>query len=177
MSHAPAIPRLPLPDSARLAGLPAGAAGTRETLRLMAFLAKRYSTNLRIITLARQIVAAAGVAPKDYAGEAGAIQAWVQEHVAYRRDVAGVETVQTPLVTLALASGDCDDQSCLVSCLVLALGNLHVRYEVVGASREALSHVFCSVLLGRQWVALETTEPWEFGQRPPNLRTLMVQHV
>jgi transglutaminase-like putative cysteine protease len=169
-----ALPAFAAPDTARLAGLPGGAAGTRETLRLMAVIAKRYSRIPCIIILARQITA--GVPNKDFAGEAAAVQQWVQQNIRYTRDVAGLETITLPTYTLQMRCGDCDDHSVLVAALLTSIGH-RCRVLAVGPSRDNLQHVFTETWIGQHWVAIETTEPWGLGDRPPPQGACMVEHL
>lgn len=154
----------PQPIAATLAALPAGAAGTRATLAVMARLARKDAQTAPIRNLAIEIVGQ--VAPKDYAAEAAAVQAWVKRCIRYVRDVAGVETLTPPVYTIGLKSGDCDDQAMLVAALLTSIG-ARTRFVAIGPIASMFRHVYTEVFIpGRGWLPIETTEPWAFGRGP-----------
>jgi transglutaminase-like putative cysteine protease len=141
--------------------IPNGTAGTKETLKQMARFVRAGKTHPHIFTLARRLIA--NVPQKDWAGEARAIHKFVRDKIRYVKDVAGVETVQTPEKTLEFRSGDCDDKSILVASLLQSIGH-PVRFVVVGPEPNKFTHVYVETKIGRRWVAVECTEPWELGE-------------
>ena len=161
--------------SAYLAAIPDGPDGIAATLRLMAQIVREWRTHPEVITLARQIVA--HVPGKDYYGEASALFDYVQGSVRYVRDVDGVETIQTPLVTLSQAAGDCDDQAVLLATLLSAIG--HPARFVAGAfnGNPDFEHVWTETRIGNSWYAADPTEPVTFGWRPPRLTNRMIQWI
>ncbi|HYC63299.1 MAG TPA: transglutaminase-like domain-containing protein [Reyranellaceae bacterium] len=176
LTLARSVPSLPLPDSAQLGAVPPGSAGTLAVLRMMAGIARQSAKLPLIRSLAIQITN--GLPNKSYTAEVQAVQQWVRRNVRYVRDVEGVETLTLPQYTIAQRAGDCDDHSMLVAALLLAIGH-RCRYVAVGRTLETLQHVFTETLVGRDWVAVETTEPWPLG-RVPNPRAYparMVQSV
>lgn len=138
-----------------LYGIPDGAAGTRATLRLMARLVREYRTNLAIRNRANDLVM---MCPnQDYRGEAEALFLFVRDRIRYLQDVNGVETLQTPDVTLFNQSGDCDDKSTLLATMLESIGHC-ARFIAVGFNTSnSFEHVYVETLIGRDWVALETT--------------------
>lgn len=62
----------------------------------------------------------AGCPPKRKARHALAIARWVQRSILYVNE--GQETFQTPLATLRLGFGDCDDMTILICALCEAIG-------------------------------------------------------
>ena len=154
-------PALPLPDRATLAELPGGAEGTRRTLERMRELVLAARIDPVIFNLSRQIVAA--VPGKGYVAEATAIQNWVRRNIRYVRDVHGVETLTPPTWLLGLGQGDCDDQSMLVSALLESIGH-PTQFVAVGHDPQEFSHVFVETFVNGRWHAVETTEPWRFGE-------------
>jgi transglutaminase-like putative cysteine protease len=115
--------------------------------------------------------------PKDYAAEVGALHRFVRDEIRYVRDIAGVETVQTPERTLANAQGDCDDKSTLLAALLQAIGH-PARFEAVGFSPGQWSHVLVSALVGGRWLPLETTVPGAGpGWYPPRVVERLVMGV
>jgi hypothetical protein len=113
-----------------------------------------------------------GVASRDQQGEIAAVLQWVKSNIAFRGEWA--ETVQTPLVTLQLRAGDCDDQSTLMAALLGSLG-YKTRFKTVAADPRApyaFSHVYIEIFQRKtgQWVALDSTVPQSFpGWQPPNI--------
>lgn len=157
-------------NSNYLMGLPPGAAGTRATLRLMARIAREYRTHEPIRRLAVNIVRYVPI--KNYRAEALAVFSFVRARIRYTRDIAGVETVQTPDKTLEIGAGDCDDQAVLVASLMGAIGAT-MRFTAIGYLPGVYQHVYAEVLHEGRWVPMETTEPWEMGTKPPDPVTEM----
>lgn len=101
------------------------------------------------------------VASRDSAGEINAIQQWVQKNIRFRGEFK--ETIQSPLATLKLEAGDCDDQAQLVAALLKSIGH-KTRFRTIAVDRTApdqFSHVYTEVLdrTTGQWVPVETTIP------------------
>lgn len=151
------------------------AAGTLETLQLMRRIVDRYKvrTDLREIALA----VVSDLPNRDFIGEASAVYRYVRDHIRYTRDVVGVETIQTPDVTLELAAGDCDDHSTLVATLLESIGH-PTRFVAVGwRGPDTYSHVYAEALVrGCGWVGLDTTAPRSPGWKPtPPTARLVVE--
>jgi hypothetical protein len=112
------------------------------------------------------------IASRDQQGEIAALLQWVKNNIAFRGEYK--ETVQTPLVTLQLLAGDCDDHCTLLAALLLSIG-YKVRFNTVAADPSApwaFSHVFTEVFQRKtgQWIALDATVPGSFpGWRPPRV--------
>lgn len=164
--------------SATLLSLPDGDAGTRATLRAMASLVRQYRKHLAVRQLALEIVESVP-GHKDFAGEAAALCRWVQLNIRYVRDINGVETLQTPLKTLDIGQGDCDDQSTLLASLLQAVGFdtqfLAIKTSPVGP----YVHVICRARWPGSggWIPLETTEPWAPGHFPVRVAGAMIETV
>jgi hypothetical protein len=149
---------------ARLSALPPGLAGTDKTLREIARLIADDLKNQRLRVYGSNILRA--LPNKDYLAEAKAIYRYVASHIRFQRDPIGIETVQSPLFTLRLGVGDCDDQAALVAALALAVG-LPARLRAVGYSPDNLSHIWAEIFAGDRWYPADTTEPGRgFGWRP-----------
>jgi transglutaminase-like putative cysteine protease len=102
---------------------------------------------------------------KDWACEVASIQEWVKKNIKYRKDVDGVETLQTPDNTLSYGSGDCDDQSILTASLLLSIGH-PCRFMAVAFHPNQFAHVFAETKIGPHWLSVETTEPVDIGWQP-----------
>lgn len=157
-----------------LQAIPDGADGTRYTLNLMADIARKYKTDMSVFTKTRELIA--GLQQKDWPGEARKIQRFVRDHIRYVKDVRGVETVQTPDITLKIKAGDCDDKSTLVATMLESIGH-PVRFVAIGFRPDDYVHVFPETLIGKKWVSLETTEPVDIGWKPDNVVARMIVNV
>lgn len=152
-------------------------ANTAATLSRMAKIAKAWKREPLVISTARNIIA--NIPGKQFKREAEALQNWVRSNVRYTKDVAGVETLQTPEVTLKVRQGDCDDHSILLAALLSAVGHPS-RFRAVKIKGNGIfCHVFTETKIGNQWFAVETTEPWPLGFLPDpiNLRESIIRYV
>lgn len=157
-----------------LMGIPAGAEGTRATLRIMRDLVREWKVHPRLRTIAKNIVQKCP--PKNIRCEVTRLHRYVQNTIRYVRDVQGVETVQAPDVTLRDKSGDCDDQAVLIGALLCSIGH-PVRFIAVGFRPGQFAHVYAETPIGADWVAVETTEKgWPIGRKPRGV-IHMVQKV
>jgi transglutaminase-like putative cysteine protease len=118
-----------------------------------------------------------GVRQKDWVGEVNSLFRWVRDHIRYVRDINGVETLQTPVVTMEVAAGDCDDKSTLLATLLESIGH-PTRFVAAGYQAPGrYSHVYVETKLGSRWVPLDATlidRPMGSIPRPPVAR--MVVH-
>lgn len=166
-------PDLP-PPTATLAALPDGKEGTRATLKIMARLVAEGRRALPVRLAAQQLVQP--LRQRDYAAEVRQLHAFVRDRIRYVRDIRGVETLQDAERTLTLKSGDCDDKAVLLASLLESIGH-RTRFHAVGFAPNSYSHVYAETYLGREWVALETTEPWATGRAPAGAVSHMIVHV
>lgn len=140
----------------------------------MAKMVQAAKTRLPIRNLALRIVST--LPNKAYAKEARLIQKWVRENIRYVRDVNGIETIQTPEATLEIGQGDCDDQAILVAALLESIGH-PTRFRAIAAGTNSFNHVFTETKVGSKWLSVETTEDWDMGYLPHNIRRTMVEHI
>ncbi len=157
------------PPKAKLVTIRRGAAGTRDTLRLMVQLtqAGKHSVNVRLA--AQQITQP--VAQRDTAGEVRALHRFVRDRIRFVRDVNGTETLQEPERTLQFKAGDCDDKAMLLAAMLESIG-YKTRFHAIGFQPGVFSHVYTEVRLGKAWVPLETTQDW-----PPGRTVDAVSHM
>lgn len=107
--------------------------------------------------------------PKNWKCEAATLHAFVRDNVRYQQDIADVETLRTPELTLEMGAGDCDDMCILLASLLQAVGH-PVRFVAVSfAPDQEYSHVFLETKIGNDWWPAECTEPWPFGSAPPGV--------
>lgn len=147
-----------------LFGIPSGAAGVRATLMLMRELARRYRADPAIRERAASLVQ--HLPQKSWLAEVKALHAFVRDGIRYLKDTNGVEVVQTPVVTLAVEHGDCDDKATLLATFLEAIGH-PARYVAVGFEPGRYSHVYVETKVGPKWIPLETTaDGYEPGMAP-----------
>ena len=154
--------------------IPSGKAGTVVTLKLMRGLVRRYKTAASIRTLSQ--ILTRNLPDKNYTREADVIFKFVRDKVRYVRDVNGVETIQTPIQTIKLGSGDCDDKSLLVATMLESIGH-PTRFIAVGLNGGGFSHVFAETKIGNnndRWVSLETTQVVPMGMKPKNITSHLI---
>ncbi|HZR27893.1 MAG TPA: transglutaminase-like domain-containing protein [Terriglobales bacterium] len=149
-----------------------GDSGIKRTIEYMEalVLGNEGAANLEVRRTAIDITR--NVASRNYIGEIDAIQQWVLQNIKFRGEYK--ETIQTPLVTLKLRAGDCDDHAQLVAALLMSIGH-KTRFKTVAADRQApndFSHVFTEVQNPRtqEWIPIETTVAGvRAGWAPPNI--------
>ena len=112
---------------------------------------------------------------KNYRGEVATLHNWVKEEIRYIKDIRDVETIQTPVQTLRLRQGDCDDKSSLVASLLESIGH-RTRFVAVGFTPDSLSHVFVQTKIGKSWISVECTENWPLGAMPSGIKNVMLQN-
>lgn len=151
------------PMSATLQAIPDGKAGTVATLKIMREITKAGKTSLPVRNLAIGLIS--HLQQKDYFNEIKTLHRFVRDQIRYVKDVRGVETVQTPDVTLAIRAGDCDDKSVLLAALLESIGH-PTRFVAIGFKPDDFVHVYVETRIGTSWVPVETTEPVEVGWSP-----------
>lgn len=182
--------RMPGPDRVQRLAIPGGLGGVRRTLRLMVDVSSTFKTDLHVRTLAVCLVGGRIVTlangsqvryplcrPKDYRAELRCLHAFVRDHVRYVRDVEGVETLQTPIQTLNVLAGDCDDKAMLFCALAGSIG-FQTRFAAIGVRDEPFSHVMAQALLEDcgDYINAETIltdPPVELGWSPPDATSVM----
>jgi transglutaminase-like putative cysteine protease len=163
--------QFPKPDFRfTLAELPDGEAGVRATLKIMSAIKNAYKKLPTTRNLALSIVR--DLPQKSFVRQIHLLHEYVRDRISYVRDVAGVETVQTPDVTLHLRAGDCDDKAVLLASLLESIGH-PTRFVAIGVSPDRFSHVFVETRVGQKWMSLDPTEPYSAGWRPPRIAKAM----
>jgi hypothetical protein len=162
------------PPPTLLLALPDGAAGVRDTLRLMSQLVKGGKKSPIIMAKARALTQ--GLPQKDKTGEIYNIWKFVKDGIRYVRDVRNVETVNTPEQTLRSEAGDCDDKALLTAALLESIGH-PTAFWAIGPQPGKFTHVLTLTRMGPTgWLPLETTEPVDFGWRPKNVKASLVHY-
>ena len=156
-----------------LKGIPDGVAGIKATLSEMRKLVRQYKKNPSVRELTLRLVRRKE--PKHWMGEIKAVHNFVRDKIRYVRDINGVETIQTPVQTLRLGQGDCDDQSILSAAMLESIGH-PTRFVAISKHPGIYSHVFAETRLGDRWVSIECTEPVDVGWRPSGVLKSLIIH-
>lgn len=142
----------------------------------MVKLTKAAKADPEIHALSRHLVAQ--VPGKSWGQEVNTIFRFVRDTIRYTLDPAGWEGLQTPVQTLKMKSGDCDDQAMLVAALLESIGHKCRFVAVKVDNSPQYCHVFAQTKIGPNWITLETTEPWEMGSISPRITgKAMVRHI
>lgn len=149
----------------RIEEIPGGLAGTDKTLLRMGELVRDSLRRGRIRLTALSIIERANVPPGNDLALARSLFESVRATIRYIRDPIGVETLQSPAVTLRLRAGDCDDHSVLLAALAMSVG-LPVRWRVIGPSPDRFNHIYLEILADGRWNAADTTIKNPFGRAP-----------
>jgi hypothetical protein len=151
--------------SGQIVALADGHRGVEQTLGTMRGLVNQFRTNLDIRQTATATIFL--TPEKNQLAEAHALFELVQHGIRYTRDINGVETISTPLMTLHGRIGDCDDQVVLLATLLEAVG-YPTRFVVAGYNVPGqLEHVYLQVLLDGQWIDMDPTEQHPMGWAAP----------
>lgn len=156
-----------------LSQIPNGKPGVAATLAIMRRLTRSGKKTPLIRELALRIVNP--IPPKDWRGEITAIRDYVRSNIRYTRDIRGVETLQSPVQTLRLRAGDCDDMAILTASL---LESIHhpTKFTAIGFAPNQFCHVYPQTKIAHKWVTVETTEPVRLGWIPHGIRATMERY-
>jgi transglutaminase-like putative cysteine protease len=163
------------PITFTLSELPEGREGVKRTLAVMSSQVTKYKSYPPLRLLALKICSPIIANEKNYLSHAQKIYNFVQQKIGYVRDIRGVETVQSPIVTLQLGAGDCDDKSTLSATLLECVG-LPTRFVAMGFFVGRFSHVVTQVNIRGKWVTLDCTENRGLGWIPPNIKEALIHN-
>mgnify|MGYP002780999432 CR=1 FL=1 len=159
---------LPKAPDLRAAVMPLadGSRGVFQTIRVMRSLVTQFRVDPVIRGVAVTLINL--VPEKDTLGEIRTLFEFVRDRVRYTRDVLDVETLSTPVKTLELAAGDCDDKSVLLATLLEAVG-IPTRFVVTGYAQPGVyEHVYVLAMLSDgSFLPLDASEPQPPGWEPP----------
>ena len=158
-----------------LGALAPGSAGTAQTLRQMAKLARDGAKDPGVIQVASELVR--NLPQYDRVGEVCAIHEFVRDSIRYTNDPTDLELIRTPRAILEMGVGDCDDKSILLSSLLRCIGRPSRFIAIQMRGVKAFSHVYVETPMGKKWIALETIKPVKAGWQPNNVCRRMVVHV
>lgn len=148
---------------------------TANTLKKMVQLVRKYKADLTVLRTAR--AQTQGVDGRNTRGVVDVLQRWVRDNIRYVMDPRGLEMVQTPVETLRIATGDCDDKSVLLAALLTSMGYA-TGFCAMGFQGQSFSHVIALVRMGQGWCPLETIIPgMGMGWSPPDATSRMAVYV
>ncbi len=118
------------------------------------------------------------VPAKDEFAEISALFDFVQNHVRYVRDVAGLETLADPRMTMQRLVGDCDDQATLLATMLESVG-YHTRFVMASYTGGDFEHVYLQVLVPHlnEWLDLDPTEHHQIGWSAPGATHFWIENV
>lgn len=105
-----------------------GIVGNIDTIQIMRKMAREGSKNPLVRRLATNILHHDNIPSHHYLEEARAIGRFVQKHIRYVKDIAGVETLHSPDMLIRMmsdagyAAADCDDMALLIASMLLSIG-------------------------------------------------------
>jgi hypothetical protein len=117
------------PNDSKLETLSIGDNGldaVRGTLKKMAAVVRKYSSDVTTGTTARDILRMGGISDirkhKQARASIALLQHWVRDNIAYVYDPPEVELIQTPPYTIEHETGDCDDKAILLNAMLSSVG-------------------------------------------------------
>lgn len=150
-----------------------GSAGTMQTVRAMRAMIDDGKRDPAVIQAATAVIYT--TPEKLEAAECQAIFDYVRDHVRYVRDVAGIETLAAPRITLQRLAGDCDDQTALLGAMLEAVGYPTRLVVAAYQAPQAWEHVFLQVFASGDWIDCDPTERMPIGYAPPNPVSLWIE--
>lgn len=132
-------------------------------------IAREYRHDPTIYGLTRHILTSNKVPEKNWSAEVNALFFFVRDRIRYTHDPLDMEGLQTPVETLRLGTGDCDDKVMLLAAMLLSINHPCQFVAVKVDGSDDFTHVFLRTKVGRDWLALETTEKWRPGQISPRI--------
>jgi hypothetical protein len=161
--------------SGQIVALADGHRGVEQTLGTMRALVNQFRTNLDIRQTATATIFL--TPEKNQLAEAHALFELVRDGIRYTRDINGVETLSTPLMTLQGRVGDCDDQVVLLATLLESVG-YPTRFVVAGYNYPGeLEHVYLQALLDGQWIDMDPTEHYPMGWAAPRPVAYAIEQI
>lgn len=181
-----------------------GLDAVRKTLKMMAAIIRKYSSDATTLNTARQILLAGGITDMRSQRRQciNLIHQWVRDHIIYVYDPHGIELLQTPPQTLKIRTGDCDDKVILELAMLASVGFDTELLGVGGMGRgwdveclpstpgglPAYSHVIGAVKFGTPsgrlppfldgWLTLDPIVRNSIpGWKPPGIRVIMPWNI
>lgn len=155
---------------------PGGRASTHHTVRVMRQMVNAARIDPLMINQAVGMIHA--VPAKDELAEISALFDFVLNHVRYTRDIAGLETLCDPRMTMIRQVGDCDDKATLLATLLECVG-YPTRFVMASYSGGDFEHVYLQVFVPHsgEWLDLDPTEHKPMGWAAPDATHFWIENV
>jgi transglutaminase-like putative cysteine protease len=129
-----------------------------------------YTGNTVLVEFAAKLIKLNNVPARDEKSLVRYIQLFVQKHIKFFREYP--ERWQSPLQTLALGIGDCDDKTILAATLMrtfrIPVQLVFLRFKKNGET--PYSHVYPRAKINNKWVAVETVRSeFKLGDDPEKM--------
>ena len=126
-----------------------------------------YTGNPVLVEFAAKLIKLNNVPARDEKSLVRYIQLFAQKHIKFFREFP--ERWQSPLQTLALGIGDCDDKTILVASLLrtfrIPVQLVFLRFRMDG--KKPYSHVYPRTKINNKWLAVETVrDEFKLGDDP-----------
>lgn len=102
------------------------------------------------------------------ADRAVAICDYVRNNIQYVREPKGQDIFQSAETTLALGSGDCEDEFVLIGALA-RLAGIPVKAKVISQDSITFTHIYPLLKVNGRWVPMDTTLGAALGREPQYL--------
>lgn len=150
--------------------------GTQERVEHIKNMIKKYRYHPKVNEIAMAILSRKCngwcIPEKDWEKEVEALFVFVQKiAVRYSHDMYGADTYRSPLVTLKIKAGDCDDKVILLGVLLQTAGYPIYLVIIQTKNEKDFNHIF--LLTGippdnpKRWIFLDPTVQEEAGWYPP----------
>ena len=131
---------------------------------------EQYTGNTVLVEFAAKLIKLNNVPARDEKSLVRYIQLFVQNHIKFFREYP--ERWQSPLQTLALGIGDCDDKTILTASLLrtfrIPVQLVFLRFKKAG--KEPYSHVYPRAEINGKWLAVETVRSeFKLGDDPEKM--------
>ncbi|MCH8290274.1 transglutaminase domain-containing protein [Candidatus Poribacteria bacterium] len=137
-----------------------------DSVRIIRKMIDKFKIDSQIITLTRRIIPE--VKNFDWRNELATLYNWVQGNIRYVRDPLGIDAFQTPLRTLELQSGDCDDMTSLIGAMAESIGYPIALVVSQTDPDGTFNHIFpVAVLPNGDTAVLDATNSVGFNQTIP----------
>lgn len=150
--------------------IPTGDAGARETVNHIRSLINQGRKNLRVRTLAENIIDRFGVDSRDPEKIVDALFQWTRHNVRYVPDPVDVEFIRSAPNILSAGFGDCDDFTVLLGSLAESIG-VPVGIKIIErAGKNRYHHVYPVALMRTRQLAMDATMPHAIGYETPQIK-------
>lgn len=143
-----------------------GNPGIFQVVGFLNKLIEKYKKNLKIRKLSVRVARGGGT---DFE-RAKKIFFYLKNHVKYVKDILDIETIQTPIQTLYIGAGDCDDMVLLLGSMLESIG-IPVVMVVADYTGRGFSHIYLYAKIKKnKWIALDPAMKKYPGEEHPGAR-------